>query len=180
MAEPWLNPKTAGDWKKHLDKLVDLFQGRTEGGGATAVALQRFFAYADVDDLKGLDSAVGSGQCVALIQEYVEGIGATATWKPGPRVKDMAAGAIPKGSVIATFWNGAYPTDRSSRSRVEGGGEPGEPLARVGGRMRECHGWLRPGRLTGVVTAIVAFGTAPPITRRDKWAQVVCCFVRCW
>ena len=28
---------------------------------------------------------------------------------------------------------------------VEGGGEPGEPLARGGERMRGCHGRLRPG-----------------------------------
>ncbi len=44
---------------------------------------------------------------------------------------------------------------------VEGGSEPGEPLARGGCRMRGCHqGWLRSG-FGSVVTAIVPVGPAP-------------------
>ena len=31
-------------------------------------------------------------------------------------------------------------------SAIEGEGEPGEPLARGGCRVRGCHGWVRPGR----------------------------------
>ena len=113
MSTSWLDPKTADEWKKHLETLVDLFQGQTEGGGPTAVAHQRFFGYAEVDKLKDLDKAVGDGQCVSLIKAYVKDIGPTSGWQPGPRVKGMDPGTIPKGSVIATFWNSAYPTDRS-------------------------------------------------------------------
>ena len=43
---------------------------------------------------------------------------------------------------------------------VEGRGEAREPLARGEERMRGCHGWLRPGRSAGVVTAIVPVGPA--------------------
>ena len=44
---------------------------------------------------------------------------------------------------------------------VEGRGESGEPLARGGGRVRGCHGWLRPGRSAGLVAAIVPVRPAP-------------------
>lgn len=44
---------------------------------------------------------------------------------------------------------------------VNDGGEVGEPLAGYGSRMRGCHGWLRPGCLAGLVTAIVPVGPAP-------------------
>jgi hypothetical protein len=116
-----LDPQKADQWKEHLDTLAGLLQGRTQGGGATAVAHQRFFGYADAEKLRDLDKTVGTGQCVALIQEYVKGIGSPYRspghpgGQPGPRVKDMAPGTIPKSSVIATFWNGAFPQRNSGQ-----------------------------------------------------------------
>ncbi len=115
MPDSLLSPKTASQWRKHLESLLDFFQGHTEGGGPTAVALQRFFGYPEAEELRKLDKTEGNGQCVALIMKYVSEIGPTTGWQPGPRVKEMKAGAIPKGSVIATFWNGVYPNNNSGQ-----------------------------------------------------------------
>jgi hypothetical protein len=109
-----LSPATANQWKQHLDTLLDWFQGKTDGAGTTAVAHQRYFGYADAEKLKDSDQVAGGGQCVDLVKKYVPEIGPTTGWKPGPRVKDLKPGDIPKGTVIATFWNGKYPSDRSS------------------------------------------------------------------
>ena len=49
---------------------------------------------------------VGSGQCVALVQKAA-GVGHTATWSPGARVK--SASYISPGTAIATFIGGVYP-----------------------------------------------------------------------
>ena len=114
MPDSAFSPTTAGQWKKHLDTLLEWFQGKTDSGGPTAVAHQRYFGYADAETLKDSDKSEPNGQCVALIKKYVPEIGPTTGWKPGSRVKDIKPGIIPKGSVIATFWNGAYPSDRSS------------------------------------------------------------------
>jgi len=78
------------------------------------VAHQRYFGYANAETLKDSDKSTGGGQCVDLIKKHVPEIGPTTGWKPGPRVSDLKTADIPKGSVIATFWNGKYPTDRSS------------------------------------------------------------------
>ncbi len=110
----WLNPITASHWREHLEALKRLFQ-QQPASDAEAVALLRFFAYPEAETLADLEKSVGeNGHCVSLVKHYVPEIGATGSWKPGPRVQDMKAGTIPKGAVIATFWNGRYPKDRDS------------------------------------------------------------------
>lgn len=52
-------------------------------------------------------SSVGSGQCVALVQQWA-GAPNTATWSQGIKVKGHGA-EIARGTVIATFVNGHYP-----------------------------------------------------------------------
>lgn len=64
------------------------------------------FVYSAVDSLKG-QSKVGSGQCAVLIQYYTKA-GLTKTWKAGEKV--LGNPSIQKGTAIATFVNGKYPT----------------------------------------------------------------------
>lgn len=52
-------------------------------------------------------SAVGSGQCVALVQHWA-GAPTTATWQQGIKVKGNGR-IIAKGTVIATMVDGHYP-----------------------------------------------------------------------
>ncbi len=54
-----------------------------------------------------LGQAVGSGQCVALVQAANPSVGLTATWQPGASVQNNTS--IQPGTVIATFGpNGTY------------------------------------------------------------------------
>ncbi len=73
------------------------------------IARMRYFGYGEVDSLIHLDKVISTGQCAALIQYYVKGIGLTKTWVPGPRVQELDPSSIPRGTAIATFWNGKYP-----------------------------------------------------------------------
>lgn len=52
-------------------------------------------------------SAVGSGQCVALVQHWA-GAPTTATWQQGIKVKGNGS-IISRGTVIATMVDGHYP-----------------------------------------------------------------------
>lgn len=52
-------------------------------------------------------SAVGTGQCVALVQAWA-GAPSTATWHQGVKVKGNGH-IITKGTIIATFVDGHYP-----------------------------------------------------------------------
>jgi hypothetical protein len=56
-------------------------------------------------------SAVGSGQCVALVQHWA-GAPSTSTWTQGIKVKGNGH-LIAKGTVIATFVDGHYPNHAS-------------------------------------------------------------------
>jgi hypothetical protein len=51
--------------------------------------------------------AVGSGQCVALVQAWA-GAPTTSTWRQGIKVKGNGS-TISKGTVIATMVDGHYP-----------------------------------------------------------------------
>jgi hypothetical protein len=119
MLASWLDPITADQWKKLLETLVGIFQGRTRGGGTMAVVQQRFFGYPDAEKLWDLDKSIGTGQCVALTTKYVKEIGSPyrSPGQAGPRVKDMALGSILKGSVIANFWNGTQVMTATFESR---------------------------------------------------------------
>lgn len=118
MSGSWASPTTAAQWKDHIQRLCGMFDCVPASWKSSvvpmgkAVAHLRFFAYPDAESLQKLEKGVGSGECVALIQHYVPEIAQTGTWQMGPRVQDMDAKEIPKGAVIATFWNGAYPKDR--------------------------------------------------------------------
>ncbi|MDP3416601.1 BPSL0067 family protein [Falsiroseomonas sp.] len=119
MSGSWATPRTTAQWDEHLKRLCGMFgcvpvkAKSPVVPAAEAIAHLRFFAYPDAAELQKLEKGVGSGQCVALIQTYVPEISQTASWQMGPRVQDMPAKDIPKGAVIATFWNGAYPKDRA-------------------------------------------------------------------
>jgi hypothetical protein len=52
----------------------------------------------------------GNTECVAFVQQ-VTGAPVTTSWKPGKRVADAAPGEIFRGTAIATFVDGHYPTD---------------------------------------------------------------------
>lgn len=54
-----------------------------------------------------MSSAVGSGQCVALVQHWA-GAPSTATWRAGLKVKGNGS-IITRGTVIATMVDGYYP-----------------------------------------------------------------------
>ena len=66
-----------------------------------------------------LGQAVGSGQCVALVQAADPSVGLTATWRQGDAVQGNAS--LSPGTVIATFdQNGRYAnaTDGSSHAAI--------------------------------------------------------------
>jgi hypothetical protein len=68
----------------------------------------RVFRHAGAAELLAREEPVGSGDPVALIQHFLPEIGAPTEWRPGPRVRDLAPGSIPPGTVIATFWGDAF------------------------------------------------------------------------
>ena len=72
------------------------------------------FVYADVDSLVTTPPkpAVGTGQCVALIETYTNVLRpAKDFWKAGAAVRGNAT--IRKGTAIATFVNGKYSSNAS-------------------------------------------------------------------
>lgn len=66
------------------------------------------YIYSDVDSLDGI-ALVGSHQCVALVQVYAKAP-QTTKWTQGVHVKGDVN--IAKGTAIATFVSGKYPTHR--------------------------------------------------------------------
>lgn len=64
------------------------------------------YVYSKVDDLDRTD-LVGSKQCVALVQHYAK-LPHSSTWKEGGKV--MGNATIVKGTAVATFVNGKYPS----------------------------------------------------------------------
>lgn len=60
---------------------------------------------------KKLGAAIGSGECVALVQAWT-GAPNTGSWRQGVAVKGND-GLISKGTAIATFVQGVYPNNRS-------------------------------------------------------------------
>ena len=113
------SPQKPTEWEAHLQTIKKMYadlhpvmqQNNSPNycSASETIAAMRFFGYSKVDELVELDEAVGSGSCAALIQHYVQGIGKTATWVPGPRVANLSENTLAKGTVIATFWNGKYP-----------------------------------------------------------------------
>ncbi len=72
------------------------------------------FFYADVDSLVTTPPkpAIGTGQCVALIEKYTNTPKPVKDfWKVGAPVRGNAA--LKKGTAIATFLNGKYPSNAS-------------------------------------------------------------------
>ena len=75
-------------------------------------------------DNRKLGSAIGTGECVALVQEWTHAPN-THGWKPGLQVYGNED-KIPKGTAIATFVNGQYPTDeRHAAIFLSGAGNAG-------------------------------------------------------
>jgi hypothetical protein len=58
---------------------------------------------------KKLGKSIGSGECVALVQTWAQAPN-TALWRPGTQVKNNG-GHIQKGTAIATFVDGHYPSE---------------------------------------------------------------------
>jgi len=67
------------------------------------------YVYAEVDALEGTE-LVGSHSCVALLQHYAK-LPHTSMWKEGDKV--LGNRALRKGTAIATFVNGRYPSQPS-------------------------------------------------------------------
>jgi hypothetical protein len=66
------------------------------------------YVYPDVDTLPGLP-AIGSQQCVALVEYYAKAPAPAATcWREGAAVKGSQT--LAKGTAIATFVDGRYPS----------------------------------------------------------------------
>ncbi|BEG45583.1 BPSL0067 family protein [Escherichia coli] len=61
--------------------------------------------YESVDLLQG-QPLVEDGECVTLVKRYAH-LGSTATWRAGKKV--WGDTTIPKGTAIATFFNGRWP-----------------------------------------------------------------------
>jgi hypothetical protein len=69
------------------------------------------YVYPEVESLPG-KPAIGNQQCVVMVEFYAKAPApANPRWKQGARVRDNAA--IAKGSAIATFVNGIYPSKPS-------------------------------------------------------------------
>lgn len=108
----WLNPITGADWKKHLDRLIDMFRGTPDvAKQGHAVATSRFFVYPNAREL--WKRTTTSGECVKLIQDHIPEVGLAADWIPGPRVEDLDSGSLPEGAVVATFWDQEYPNAKT-------------------------------------------------------------------
>jgi hypothetical protein len=66
----------------------------------------RMWIITDFEQFKG--QLVGNGQCPQICQLHGH-VPLTSTWVEGPKVRGNAA--IPKGTAIATFINGKYPSN---------------------------------------------------------------------
>jgi hypothetical protein len=64
------------------------------------------YCYSEVDELED-QPVVGTHQCVALVQKYA-GAPVTSAWRQGEAV--LGNQALKKGTAIATFVNGRYPS----------------------------------------------------------------------
>jgi len=117
------SPKKPEEWQAHLNGINKMYSdagihsikvsSKNVCCSSESIAQMRFFGYDCAEELAKLNEPVGTGECVALIQHYVSGIGLTKTWVPGPRVADLSESALPAGTVIATFWNGKYPNKKT-------------------------------------------------------------------
>jgi hypothetical protein len=67
-----------------------------------------FIASGNIEELKG-QPLKANGQCVRLLQEVISGMPHTSFWRPGEKVKGNIK--IKKGTAIATFFNGRYPSN---------------------------------------------------------------------
>jgi len=63
------------------------------------------YVYNSVDLLQS-QPLVGDGECVTLVRRYAH-LGPTATWRAGKKV--WGDKSIPRGTAIATFFNGRWP-----------------------------------------------------------------------
>jgi len=68
-----------------------------------------FTAPIGFESLKGKEKKA-DGECVRLLQEIIHNMPVTAKWRAGAKVKGNLN--IPKGTAIATFFNGRYPSAR--------------------------------------------------------------------
>jgi hypothetical protein len=64
------------------------------------------YIYTKVEELEGTE-LVGTHQCVALIQHYAK-VPVSSAWRQGEHAVD--ATTLKKGTAIATFVNGRYPS----------------------------------------------------------------------
>lgn len=69
------------------------------------------FVYRSVSTLQETEK-VGGGECARLVQHYLPQIGHTTMWVPGERLLDVLESGrkIEKGTAVATFVKGRYPT----------------------------------------------------------------------
>ncbi|ECX3818404.1 BPSL0067 family protein, partial [Salmonella enterica] len=72
------------------------------------------YIYGLVDSLQGKDQ-VGDGECVALVKQYAH-LGFTGTCKQGRKV--FGDKSIPRGTAIATFVNGKYPSGSAAHKHA--------------------------------------------------------------
>lgn len=99
----------AGGVSSGTDPATGLYFG--SGGTGTGSVASSYSQY--------LGEAVGSGQCVALLQAADPGVGLTATWTPGAQV--MGDTNLAPGTSIATFNSAgkyANATDGSSHAAI--------------------------------------------------------------
>jgi hypothetical protein len=64
----------------------------------------------NTDVLNAYQNAKGKTECAYFVQQ-VTNAPSTDVWTPGTKVLDAGAGTILRGTAIATFVNGHYPTD---------------------------------------------------------------------
>ena len=69
-----------------------------------------FIANSNFEDLEG-QSKKDNGQCVRLLQVEIRGVPHTSQWRPGIKVKGNTD--IVKGTAIATFFDGRYPSNNT-------------------------------------------------------------------
>ena len=83
-------------------------------------------AYIDHDiGLRALGSYVGSShECVSLVQAWAKVPGGTGTWHPGLHVLENET-HIAKGTAIATFVDGHYPSDDRHAALFVSGSQQG-------------------------------------------------------
>jgi hypothetical protein len=58
-----------------------------------------------------IDHAGRNGHCVSLVRELIPDIGQTSTWQEGEKIRGPYDPPLEKGTAIATFFDGGYPSN---------------------------------------------------------------------